>query len=593
MSAPLVYCAPHGLDACYRCCVDYRPLNHLRASSFRGPLCRTREDAVQLLTGIGQPYEIITNKRGHAVFKNAPATVRDMLEWRMASATTVPFLTFVDGATPPLMYADAWKRALVLAAALQNKFGIGRGDAVGLLLPNSTEYVLAMLAIIICGGLAVLFNSHWPREMVQWAAKDSECKILFRQDQEGGGQVVVGNDGVGFADLMRDWQGKSPKFPTLSSEDNVLLLYTSGSTGNPKGVAHTSLNILSAIFAWEVGGAVDLAFAEIAPPYVPQHKVLCAVPLFHAIGSHVVLLGSIRMLRHLVLMNKWNAPRAVDIISQHGITMFSAPPTMTGDLVRAASQHSDPLALRSLLTIGGGGSGRAPKQVQQIAALNQGTVAPSIGWGMTETCASGCGFSGPNYVSKPLSSGLPSLLMELRIVGEESGKVETAPGVRGELQARGAAVIQKNWRRPDADKTTFTSDGGWLSTGDIAFIDADGFVYIVDRKKDLVIRGGENISCGLVEAAILEQPHCIEACVFSVPDDRMVEEVGAVVVVDKGGSTDASLLRAGLSTRLARFEIPRYISFLHEPLPRLGSGKVDKLAVRQRALKEFLSKSKL
>ena len=248
---------------------------------------------------------------------------------------------------------------------------------------------------------------------------------------------------------------------------------------------------------------------------------------------------------------------------------------MTGDLLRiaATSRHD----LSSLRVVGGGGAPRAPEQVRQIDASFE-KVAPNTGWGMTETNAIGAGISGLDYVDHPSSSGRCSAVLDLRVVDDDG--VALPVGERGELQVRGASVFAGYWQRPDVDEEMCAD--GWFRTGDVAYLDDDGYVFIVDRIKDLIIRGGENIGCGQVEAALLMHPQVHEAAVYAVPDDRLGEEVGATVHADV--DLDVDELRAFLEQHLARFEVPRYITMSAEPLPRIASGKIFKRHLRDEAV---------
>ena len=273
-------------------------------------------------------------------------------------------------------------------------------------------------------------------------------------------------------------------------------------------------------------------------------------------------------------MYKWDPERAVDLIEREHITMFNGPPAVTGDLVEIAQRRGRDLS--SLLAVGGGGASRAPEQVREIdkAFAN---ASPNTGWGMTETNAIGTGIAGLDYLARPASSGQVAAVLDIRIVDE--GGVEQPPMARGELQIRGASIMRGYWNRPDANADTFVD--GWLRTGDVAYVDDEGFVYIVDRIKDLVIRGGENIGCGAVEAALLEHPQILEASVYGVPDHRLGEEVGATIYARS--PIDEAELRAFLEPRLARFEIPRYVHVASEPLPRIASGKILKRQLREEA----------
>jgi long-chain acyl-CoA synthetase len=277
----------------------------------------------------------------------------------------------------------------------------------------------------------------------------------------------------------------------------------------------------------------------------------------------------------MVCMYRWDAQAAAALIDAERLSSMIVPAAMSGDLVRVAQSHQYDLS--SLLMLGGGGAPRAPEQVRQIAASFPNAL-PGTGWGMTETNAIGTGIGGQDYLDHPASSGRCSQVLQLKII-DEAGEALPA-GQRGELLVRGTSVFAGYWNRPEVNAEVFVD--GWFRTGDVATIDAEGYLYIVDRIKDLIIRGGENIGCGQVEAALLMHPDVFEAAVYAVPDERLGEEVGATV---HGAATlDTEALRAFLQGHLARFEVPRYILTSAEPLPRTASGKVLKRQLRDEAL---------
>ena len=313
------------------------------------------------------------------------------------------------------------------------------------------------------------------------------------------------------------------------------------------------------------------------PPYPPA--MLLGVPLFHVAGSHAVLLQSFRSQRKIVAMYKWNAEKGAELIEQERISGFTAPAAMTGDMIEVARKTDRDLS--SLRSVGGGGAPRAPEQVKNLAKTF-GSTSPGTGWGMTETNAIGTGIGGEDYLNHPESSGKCSPVLDMRIMDDDGNLHES--GVRGELLIRGTSMFREYWDRPDANEESFID--GWFRTGDVATIDEEGYLYIVDRIKQLVIRGGENISCGEVEAAILEHPEVMEASVYGVPDERMGEEVG-VSLFAKGELSEDDL-SGFLVPRLAKFKIPKFFRFADEALPRIASGKINKRALREEAIKEIV-----
>ncbi len=386
------------------------------------------------------------------------------------------------------------------------------------------------------------------------------------------------DDGVRPLAALTDAAGPVPMpAVAIAPDDPATILYTSGSTGHPKGVLSSHRNIVTAMLSWELDRFIGEKVAGITPPPpAVQPGTLLAVPLFHVTGLHASLLASYRAQRRVVMMYRWDPEAAARLIDAEQLSSMVAPAAMTGDLLRVAKAKGYRLA--SLQQIGGGGAPRAPEQVLQLGT-SFAQAMPGTGWGMTETNAIGTGILGPDYMQRPASSGRCSQVLELKVIDAEGRALP--PGEAGELLIRGTSIFQGYWRRPDADAQSFT-DGDWFRTGDVAKFDADGFIYIVDRIKDLIIRGGENIGCGQVEAALLKHPQVLEASVYAVPDERLGEEVGATIHAEPGLDLDA--LRAFLATQLAKFELPRYITVAPGPLPRTATGKVLKRQLRAEAL---------
>jgi long-chain acyl-CoA synthetase len=324
-----------------------------------------------------------------------------------------------------------------------------------------------------------------------------------------------------------------------------------------------------------VMAGVDVETAEQTPTGRTDEVTLLTVPLFHVTASHAVYLTAYRAQATVVSMRKWDPAEAVELIERERVTRVVAPPAVTHDLARAARTSGRDLG--SLRQVGGGGAARPAEQVRQIAE-SLPTTAPTTGWGMTETNSAGSSIGGADYLQHPDSSGRCPPMLELRVVGDDGTAVPT--GQVGELQVRGSTMCSGYWNRPDADAASF--DGDWFRTGDVARLDDEGYLYIVDRIKDLVIRGGENIGCGHVESALAMYPGVHEAVVYSVPDERLGEEVGATVYTDQ--PVDVDDLRRFLATHLAAFEVPRYVTVTDQPLPRTASGKLFKREVRDAAI---------
>jgi long-chain acyl-CoA synthetase len=519
-------------------------------------------------------------------YKNAPASLRDLFEQNLTDET---FIVFDQ---ERYTFRDIWAHSSAIGQGLVSDYGIQKGDCVAICMRNFPEWIMAFQAITSIGAIAVGMNSLWQAEEIDYGLQDSGCKLLIA-DQERIDLVVKAEiqlscetllvRGDQTTDLPR-WEDLQEKFagnlmPTaeIAPIDDAIIFFTSGSTGRPKGVVSSNLAIMSALLSWEVAitGWILLRGEAPAPPE-HQPAGLLAVPLFHVTGCHAIFLMAFRNQTKLVLMRKWNPQLAAQLVEQEKISSFTAPPAMTADLIYSAQQGGHDLS--SLVMVGGGGAARSPEQVRGIDAVFENAM-PNTGWGMTETNAIGTAIAGGNYLERPGSSGQPAAVLDIRIVDEEDN--ERPKGERGEVQIRGTSMFRGYWNNPEATANSLVD--GWFKTGDIGYMDEEDYLFIVDRIKDMVIRGGENIGCGEVEAALLEHPLIREAAVYSVPDQRLGEEVGATIY-SEGADIDDGELREFLATRIARFKIPRYIQVSDALLPRTASEKIYKLHIKQQAL---------
>ena len=549
-----------------------------------------RLQALEALTALGEPYELEEVEvygRPCRAFCNAPATLRDLYH---DNRSDLPFIVYED---ERLSFEDAWQQACRIGRLLIDEYGIEKGDRVAISMRNYPEWIMVFSAVTSIGGVAVAMNALWQPEEMAYGLQDSGAKVLFA-DQERLDRlaaypeppaelsVIAVRATQPLADGVHDLHEALvdmavPDMPAVDvrPEDDATIFYTSGSTGHPKGVVSCHRNLITALLSWELDARAGAMVLGVEFPVPEQQPVaLLAVPLFHATGSHAVYLSSYRAQRRIVSMYRWDVAQAAELVARERVSSFVAPAAMTGDLVEYA--HGSNSDLSSLATVGGGGAPRAPEQVRGIDRTFANAM-PNTGWGMTETNAIGTGIGGQDYLDRPESSGRCSAVLDLRVVND--GGEQLPAGERGELQIRGTSIFRGYWNRPDANAEAFVD--GWLRTGDVAYIDSEGYLFIVDRIKDLVIRGGENIGCGAVEAALMEHPLVLEASVYAVPDARLGEEVGATVYARD--AMDETKLRGFLAPRLARFEIPRYLHISEQPLPRIASGKVFKRQLREEA----------
>ncbi|MEL7185726.1 MAG: class I adenylate-forming enzyme family protein [Pseudomonadota bacterium] len=554
----------------------------------------TREQALNEVCGPGQPYELKTTQiRGKTcrVFVNAPLTLHDLY---LQTRSDLDFLIY-EGER--LSYNDVYRKAAALAAAMIDDYGIRPGDRVAIAMRNYPEWVITFFATTSIGAIAVPVNAWWNARELAYSLEDCQASLIVA-DEERLERLAKAELPAAAARIIRvrtpanpdietdEWNDvvsahADAAMPTVNVEpdDDAIILYTSGSTGHPKGVVSSHRNIIHALMSWELDWELRSAMGVYQLQESDQQGgMLLTIPLFHVSGCHAAMLSSMRTQRKVVCMHKWDVEKGLELIERERLTGLMATPAISGDVVQAAASSKRDLS--SLIVLGGGGAPRAPEQVKAINALTE-KVIPATGWGMTETNAIGAGNAADDYLTRPASSGRCSGVLDMRIVDADGNECPT--GERGELQIRGTSMFRAYWNNPEATEAAF--DGDWFRTGDAAIIDEEGFLFIVDRIKDLVIRGGENIGCGAVEAALQEHSKVLEACVYAVPDERLGEEVGATVYVTE--RLDEALLREFLLERIAKFEIPRFIHQTTDPLPRIATGKIAKRQLQAEAIQRL------
>lgn len=524
------------------------------------------------------------------VFANAPAHLPALLDAAAAAHPEAEALVF--GAAR-WTYADLARDVARLANAMTDRLGVRPGDRVALAMRNLPELPILILAVNAMGGVAVPMNAWWTADELAYALADCGASVVFADDErfarlapvaaETGVRLVAVGEAAGplTCAALREGAREDPPQAAIHPDDDFAVMYSSGSTGHPKGVILTHRGAISAVWSWFLGVVAARLTAEAAgtAPADPRPQVwLVITPLFHVTALHAVLLQGLAVGAKMVLMRKWDPDAAVDLIKAEGVTRFNGVPTQSADLLEAARRRGETLS--TLEFIGAGGAKRPAAQVGRLAEVFPAAMLVT-GWGMTETNALGITLSGPDYLAHPEAAGrLTPPLQDMRITAEDGRPV--AEGEIGELELRGPNVMRGYLNQPEA--TAETLRGGWLRTGDLARIGPGGFVHIVDRRKSIIIRGGENISCLDVEGALHAHPAVAEACAFPVPDERLGEIVGAAVLLHPGATADAAALTAFLTPRIARFKIPERVWFLDAPLDRGATEKVDRRAVRARCL---------
>jgi len=551
----------------------------------------TYDEAAAAITAPGERFEIETIEVGGVqvkAFKHAPPSLRELF----ASARARGDATFLVYEDERWSFADVMEHVDALAALLVDRYGVTRGDRVAIGMRNYPEWVMSFAAITSVGAVSVSLNAWWTADELDYALADCGASVLIadvERVERGhpsaarlGCRVLAVRapgplpEGVDRWEDVRDLGAPMPDV-AVGPDDDATILYTSGTTGSPKGAVSTHRAVVQALMGFGCKAALDRLRREGGPEAeregLPPAFILI-VPLFHVTGCVPVMLSCFASGLKLVIMYKWDADRALELIEREQVTNFVGVPTQSFDLLE--SPRFAETDTSSLTSIGGGGAPAPPELVKRVASSFRGG-GPSIGYGMTETNAYGPGNNGQDYLTHPTSTGRATPILELSVRDPEGNDLPV--GERGEIWFKGPHLIRGYWNKPEATAETLVD--GWLRSGDLGRIDEDGFVYVEDRAKDMVLRAGENVYCAEVEAAIYEHPAVYEAAVFGVPHERLGEEVAAAVYVRPGQTLTPDELQAHVRERIAAFKVPSIVRILDAPLPRNAAGKFLKRDLRE------------
>jgi long-chain acyl-CoA synthetase len=555
----------------------------------------------------GSPFAITTEVvRGVTLktFAAAPANMRAV--WEMSAAHgDKDYLVYED---ERYSYNEIHAQVRKLASYLEAR-GVTSGTRVAIAMRNYPEWVVSYWAAVSLGAAAVGMNAWWTAPEMEYALNDSAPLVLIADDErlERVEQLssvtqlhviavrsdrVLQENAIQWNEVMASADPGSLPNASIDPDDDATIFYTSGTTGFPKGAQLTHRGSVANIFNIVAMAATTTAAeqkaiaagdvtAVPAPAVAYSPSYMAPTPLFHVTACNCLLHPCTLVGGKLVLTYKWDPARSLELIERERVTNFSGVPTMSRELLTHADWATRDTS--SLQGMGGGGAAVQPDLVHKIAGALK-TGQPSTGYGMTETCGIITANSARLYIAKPDSCGPLVPTLEGKLVDEEGNDLPAGPNTVGVLCVRGAIVIKGYLNRPEANADTIRD--GWLNTGDIARIDEDGFVYIVDRAKDMVIRGGENVYCSEVETAIYVHDAIAEACVFGIPEERLGEEVAVVLVLRPGASLTENELREFLSANLAKHKIPTKVWFRNEPIPRNATGKFLKRELRKELVGE-------
>lgn len=555
------------------------------------------ESAAQLTSPTAQ-WEVIEkqfNGINYLAYKNAPDSLRELIDAGRVHGDK-EFLIYKD---ERITFNEFFKRADALAWQMVNVLGLTPGDRVAIAMRNYPEWMISFAAAALAGAVAVPLNSWGQKAELEYGLTDSGAKIAIFDQQRF--NYIAGdlnklnikaiivrpeknisqNNCYEFnAFIAEAGNNKLPPIET-SPEDTAVIMYTSGTTGNPKGAVSNHHNICQSVYNFEFA-ATCAAMSDLAPimkmlerGYEP--KVLLSVPLFHVSGCHSVFLLSLRAGRPIVIMYKWDKITALELTEKERITMISAVPTMLMDMLEAPEWNNYDTS--SMFGFGAGGSAQPPRLPSLIYQKLPDSF-PGTGYGLTESNATGFSITGAAYAYKPNSAGVPAPIVKVRIVDENGN--ETAPGKPGEIHYKTPTNVQGYWNKPEATAETFVD--GWLITGDVGYLDNEGFLFITDRIKDMVIRGGENIYSVEIEGAILTHEGIQEAAAFGLPDEKLGEELAVAVVLKNGITLSAEDIQAHIASQLAKFKVPSYV-FFEDVLPRNATLKIMKKLLKEKYTK--------
>lgn len=540
----------------------------------------------------GARFEMETRDIGSVAirtWKNSPKTLAELAAIGRAHGQRL-FTIYED----ERVTFDAWHRATAALAQELQRLGVSKGDRVAIAMRNLPEWPAAFFAATTIGAIVVPLNAWWTGQELSYGLSNAGVKVLVcdveRWERIGphkaelpdlahvlvsraeGALAAPGRKLEDVIGVPMSWaslpDANIPSVP-LDPEDDATIFYTSGTTGNPKGALGTHRNITTNIFSSAYSAARACLRRGDIPP-APTPKVgLTVIPLFHVTACSAGMMTAVFAGNTTIFMRKWDTIQAFEIIQRERVNSTGGVPTIAWQMIEHPDRHKYDLS--SLEAIAYGGAPSAPELVRKIKS--EFGALPGNGWGMTETMATVTSHSSEDYLNRPDSAGPAVPVSDLKIMSDDGAR-EMPVGEAGELWARGPQIVRGYWRNPEATAATFVD--GWVKTGDLARLDEEGFCFIVDRVKDIVIRGGENIYSSEVENVLYDHPAVTDAALIGIPHRTLGEEPAAVVHLAPGMSASEDELKDWVRARLAAFKAPVAIVFVKETLPRNANGKILK-----------------
>ena len=558
----------------------------------------TSAEVQQMLTGPGGPFEVVTDEVNGIpmkMFKDRMRSLREVAAMARERGDEQTYIVYGDRRIGFTQFVDG---ANAVSKALSTR-GIDRGDRVAVLSANNPEWCFTFWGTVNLGAILVGLNGWWKTDEIIYGLQDSGSRVLVAdrgrferiaadldeaKDLEAVFLIDADPSEFGddprlrrFSELL---ESPSPELPTgeIDEDDPAVIFYTSGTTGRPKGAisTHRSMiaNLQNTIYN-AVAGAMVAASDNPLSSGGDQSASLLTSPLFHVSGCHsgmvVGLLGGVKL---VIPIGKFEPEKAMQLIQDERISIWATVPTMVWRVVEHPDRHSYDLS--TITTVAYGGSPSAAELQRRVQETFPNVRTLGNAYGLTESSSVATAIGGQEFLDRPNSVGRPMPVVEVKIVDGDGAEVPT--GQLGEVWIKGPIIMPGYWNKPEATAETVTD--GWLHSGDIGYVDEEGFLYITDRAKDMIIRGGENVYCVEIENRLVEHPRVAEAAVIGVPHQSLGEEVKAVVRVEPGESITEDEVKSWVAETLANFKVPAYVEIVKDPLPRNASGKLLKNVLR-------------